>query len=257
MAGKDLQRSLASAGRIAFDLGLVFASHGVALPLVLGKEAWDQLAADFAGRQFSWVEAERLKTAIPHAAEEAQRRLDQGQKPNSIWREPVGTSGRTKGEQLLENGLLAAAEAQDDRKAEFIGYLVGGLEFLETTDFGRVTEADALQMVQVARDLTYRQYLLLALVREGVNEGDRFAGRYVPDIPMVLGPLLLELDGLYRRGLVAQGADVPVDPLQLKWLGLHVTGAGVVLYDLLKLASVDASHKDELLDAIDVALSTP
>ncbi|MCW2985506.1 MAG: hypothetical protein JWR63_3076 [Conexibacter sp.] len=257
MASRDIDRFIASSGRIAAKIGMVFASHGVALPLVFGEEIWNGLTEDLRGRQLSWVEAERLSEALPHAEREAQRRLDEGQQPTAAFRAPVGKNGRTAAAQLIECGLLAAAEAQDDRKAEFIGNLVGGIGFLGEVDFGQATEADGLQIIQVAREISYRQYVLLALVQERQNQSKRFTENYVPDIPMVLGPMLLDLDDLYRRGLIAQGSSIALHPLQIKWLDLHITGAGAVLHDLLGLHSLDATHKSDVLDSVDVALRTP
>ncbi len=201
------------------------------------------------GRTFSRAEAARLERALPAALEEVARRVDGGEGVDEDFLRGTG-SGRSNAEQVLETGILAAAETHDDRKAEYIGNLVGGVAFAGEVGFGPLRTAEALMLIAQARDLTYRQYVLLALIHEGVNRGAPY------DCPMVLGPLLMEVDGLYRQGMVAQGAELPAHPLEIRWPDLHVTDNGVVLYELMLLASLDGDHRREVLEAVDLAHRT-
>jgi hypothetical protein len=217
----------------------------------VGEEVLTTLLADLEDLRLSPVEQQRLAVALPAAFEEAQRRIDQGETVNETLGTPMKT-GRRTGEAVLEAGFLAAARAHDDRKAEFIGTLIGGVPFERRAGFGRVDTDEALHLVDLACQLSYRQMVLIGLVYEGCNRDYRDDFTW-----MVHGPVLLEAFDLHRRGVLGSEEGTPIAPVHMRWSQLFVTDVGVTLYRLMGLASLDHAHKQQVLETIDHAYKTP
>lgn len=196
-------RLTGSAGGAA--VGLVVAGPaGAAAGAVAGQWATEELIAaglEITERVLAPRAEARVGAVFRLADEEISVRLMAGDAPREDLRAEV-TPGRNQAEELMEATLLAASESFEERKLPFVAHLLASILFEPD-----LTHAQAHQLIGLARDLTYRQLLILAIfaAREPFTGSLEFRGegheQESPDEHESTSARADLLD-LFRRGLL-------------------------------------------------------
>jgi hypothetical protein len=244
MADESSGELVPAVGRVAIkSVAGFFGPLGAAAGAIV-EEVWNRQVRDLEGRQFSFAERLRVEDALRSAAAQVEQCLNEGRELNADWFVSEEGRQRASADEVLEGSILAAAATHEDRKAEFIGNLMGRAIF-----DSELSPAEILFMLQMARELSYRQLVILALVVEGAVRD-----RYDAGLSIAVGPLAIELDGVYRRGLIASPG-IALHPMQQHLHDLEPTDNGRKLYELMVLSSLDQAHKAEVIAEFDVAFA--
>jgi hypothetical protein len=177
--GADLAGALGGVGGTVVAGPLVGAAVGVAV-----KQA---VAA--VGRVLSRREEERVGAAILTIEAETRARHGRGERPrdDGFFDERGGL--RPEAEELLEGVLRLAAASYEERKVPLLAHL-----FSSVAHDDSVRNEDALYLVRLASELTYRQFVILSAFANG--DAAQRPVRYDP-----------ELDDLGERLLVGLPAE--------------------------------------------------
>ncbi|SDP58670.1 hypothetical protein SAMN05660199_04300 [Klenkia soli] len=207
------------------------------------------LADDLGGGALPQREAARAGAALAFAVEHgvSLSRRERHVRSDGFFAERAG--GRVAAREVGEGVLLAARAAADERRVRHLGYLLAEVVFSPDVD-----AALAERALLVARDLTWRQWALLAAV--GRRERSP-----LPLVPVPVDPrawstwgALEDLVGLQEAGLLDPPVAVPrpggaAQP-RLRPADLRLTRRGVLLHRLLALDFVRADDVDAALSAL-------
>lgn len=184
--GADLAGAVGGVGATVLGGPMVGAVMGVAI-----KQA---VAA--VGGLFSRREEERIGAALLTIEADAQAHQEAGEQPREDGYFNADGELRPEAEDLLEGVLRQAAASHEERKVPLLAHLFSSVAYDDS-----VRGADAMYLVRLASDLTYRQFVILSAFEKG--DSAKRAVRYDP-----------ELDDLGERllvGLPAQnGAMLPI-----------------------------------------------
>jgi hypothetical protein len=257
----DLVRGLIESGSemagaaVGGALGLIGGPPGVAAGAVggvLATRAFKRVGAELRGRLLGPRQEVRVGAAFAFAADDIRERLEQGEHERQDgWFEP-DSHGRPAAEELLEGVLLNAANAYEERKVPYLGWLYSSLAFEQ--GIGREY---ANYLIRLSDRLTYRQLAAVALL---ASEADRTPLIYV-DVARQEGdtrssePIMAELTELGQAGVIGirqddgrvaspQGTYGGGDLRSLPIAKLAPTPVGADLYRLMQL---DRIPPDDLL----------
>ncbi len=210
---KALRRALESGARLTGSVGGSVGGAGVGL--VLGGPPGALVggaAGQWAGEEFVSAGIEIIDRVLSPRAEarvglvfrladdEVSARLMTGDLPRDDLRVQV-MPGRTQAEELIEAAFIAAAETYEERKLPYIAHLLSALVFEPD-----LTHSHANQLVATARDVTYRQLLVLAvLAAREQGDGLKFLGPgHEQEDPSEAEQTSIRIDmlDLFRRGLL-------------------------------------------------------
>ena len=237
-SGSDMAGAPAGAalGLIAGPAGVIGgAAGGIAISRVLKN-----VGADLRRRLLGPREELRVGAAAAFAGEAIREILDSGQQPRNDGFFETNGEDRAPAEELLEGVLLQARDAYEEKKIPFLGMLYAQFAF-----HAEISPPQANHLIALASDLTYRQLVLMAIMK---NEGARHwlrKGDYRDDAA-ALGKLgldgqgvLTEIYDLYQRGLIS-------DARGEAWLSLpdvspedmRLQASGAVLATLMGLDNI-------------------
>jgi hypothetical protein len=252
-AGTELAGALAG-GAVGTIGGPVGIAAGAAAGVVV------QRAARAVAARLSSREAQRAGAALVLIESEVGRRRDRGEGPrdDGFFDERGGL--RPDAEELLEGVLRHAASAYEERKVPLLARL-----YSETAHDASTPAEDALFLLRVAADLTYRQFVLLGVLAHHERFADdlmrghtlRQEGAFEPD-----PALLHELDDLGDQRLVGvlQGGHVtgltegffggPGTPSSHAWGSLRLTAAGEALVRLTGADEINTGQLEAVVEAL-------
>jgi hypothetical protein len=195
----------------------------------------------------------RVGAAFAFAANEIRERLEQGERERDDGWFEADASGRPKGEELLEGVLLNAANAYEERKVPYLGWLYASLAF----DAG-IGRDYANFLMRLADRLTFRQ---LASTAFFAPEPDPTLLVYVDTVRAGRSkrrsdPIMAELTELAQAGVIGvrqedgsvvapQGTYGGGDLRSLRFLDLALTSVGNDIYRLMRL---DRIPRKDLID---------
>lgn len=203
---------------------------------------------------------QRLRTgaAYAYAADEVNARLMNGELPRD---DGFFEGERPSGEELLEGVLLQASDAYEEQKLPHLGRLYASFVFDD------IPPAYAHYLLRLSERLTYRQFVLLAVIGSGFDSGMRHEVRPsqgVVDSGMTTGAELLNLGS---NGLIAieTATGALVDAPQGVWDAsivdalrgqrIVLTTPGRDLYDRLGLDRISYDRMEEAVDDLGYDIS--
>jgi hypothetical protein len=242
--GEETTRALVETGA---DLAGALAGGGVGLiggPLgALGGAAIGVAVARTAkalGERLWGRERVRAGAALALIAEDARQHDSHGDRPRQDGFFDARDGLRPEGEELLEGVLRQAAAAWEERKVPLIAQLYSEVAYDDS-----IAPADATFLVRLAGELTWRQFVALAVfahhddhmrdLARAFGEQQEVISSVAPD-PAVL----LELNDLGDRRLIGvrdkgrvtsfgEGQIGGVAPQTVEWSRLRLTSAGELL----------------------------
>jgi len=198
----------------------------------------------------------RVGAAYAFAADAISAQLVAGYRPRTDGFFEDDPTGRSPADELLEGVLSAAADAYEERKVRFLGWLYASLAFADD-----VSRPYANLMISQAEHLRFRQLCVLAILGER-DDTTRVATAAGDDPAQELrfsDDLGLEVDELERFGLVGGGARGDtykrggatfVDAGSLSISQLNLTGPGERLFELMNLGRIAHEARLALLDEL-------
>lgn len=167
---------------------------------------------EWASRQLSRRESQRVVSALDFAAAEINRRLEMAEKPRDDGFFGEGSDGRRpSAEELLEGTLLAAQRAHEEIKVKFLGYLYADIAF-DSTLSPRV----ASYLVRLLDELSYTQLVALAVFTMNAQPPGilNLPERLLPEAGQSREQQALahEIHDLFNRALLTQVAQSPGAP---------------------------------------------
>lgn len=183
--------------------------------------------------------------AFAYAVAEINRRLDEGDilRNDDFFNEKQ--AWRSDAEEVAESVLLKAQREPEEKKIEFMGYLLASIAF--NTEIGVQM---AHQLVKIGQQLTYRQLCILRLSEVKDECGLRHKDyRDYDDIGKDLYQILYECADLYTREYIHFGGEANFHIGEHLDFGatLHrltraipsqITLQGIDLFNLMKLSSI-------------------
>jgi hypothetical protein len=238
-------------------LGLLGGPPGVAAGAVggvLATRALKRMGAEVRLRLFGPRQEIRVGAAFAFAADEIRERLESGDEIRSDgWFEGNG-SGRPEAEELLEGVLLNAANAYEERKVPYLGWLYASLVFDASVgrDYSNF-------LIRLADRLTYRELVIVALLSSEANHGHLIYldAAHGEGDARSSDPIIAELTELGQAGVIGVRQETgPVAAPQgtygggdMRSLPLAKLGPTTVGEDLHRLMRLDRIPGTELADA--------
>jgi len=198
----------------------------------------------------------RAGAACAFAADAISARLMAGQQPRTDGFFEDERPGRSPADEILEGVLCAAADAYEEGKVPFLGWLFAALAFADD-----ISRPYANLMISQAEHLRFRQLCVLAVLAER-DDAAHAASATAEDPPQQLhfdAELGLEVDELERFGLVGRGEPGAtykrggatfVDAGSLAISQLNLTRTGQRLFELMNLSEIPHKARLDLLDEL-------
>ncbi len=174
--GADLAGAVGGVGASAVAGPLVGAAVGVAI----------KQAVTAVGRLFSQREEERIGAALLTIEEDTRAHQERGEQPRDDGFFDERGDLRPEAEELLEGVLRQAAASHEERKVPLLAHL-----FSSVAHDKSVRSADAVYLLRLASELTYRQFVILSAFANG--DAARRPVRYDPELDDLGERLLLGL----------------------------------------------------------------
>lgn len=193
--GSAITGSVAGAG-----IGLVLGGPPGAIAGAAAGPAVSHVLHDFARRHLSERERVRVGAVVQYTTQFIRAGADAGRDVRNDGFFQTRGRDRPGAEEVAEGVLQAAQHEYEERKVEFLGRLLAEIVFRPEIDV-----ATANLYVRTAREISYRQLLILALLAQKaafpLPEGNYKDRGLTHDDPII--PLLHETMDLFGRRLIA------------------------------------------------------
>lgn len=232
----------ATLGMLLGGPGGAVAGAAVGPPL---SHAFRKIGAEINSRYISPREDERVASALTYAIERAEKKIEEGEEIRSDGFFEEGTDDRSSADEVVEGALIAAQREHEERKVEYIGYLIANICFDESLGG---SQSNAL--ISTAERISWRQIRILSyLLRLQEFTGqDRAAHTFdsvsVRGLESPPDDFLHEFSELQQMRLLMDleaFMDFPLDPSRYV-----VSDFGRQLYFLMELERVESSVLQEI-----------
>lgn len=193
----------------------------------------------------------RIGAALEYAAEIYTERISEGHEVRSdgFFEDPP--SGRSAAQDLAEGVLIAAQQQWEEKKVRHLGYMLGNLGFEEQID-----GLTASRSLSLARELTWRQYVLLSLIADNESTPLPDVDSFKPAVSSwTTWSTYDELNDLITSHNLLTGKAGKTDRLALatmKWHlpALRLASGGQLIHALLALDKVGEEDRNSVLDSL-------
>lgn len=202
-------------------------------------------------RQMSLRERARIGTAFKYAYDALKIRIERGENPRDDRLTIKRGNGRSDWDELIEGTLITAEKQHEERKVEFLGYMLTNIAFVPEVD-GYL----ANWVLRQAHELTWAQLVLLSIVN---------SDKELPNVDIGEGTSTWASAGIHgqladlgygARGLI--GGDARQTPrMGLRYPNANIseqklTKMGRLLVDLMWLDRVPEREQMEVLRALNL-----
>ena len=189
----------------------------------IGQEIWE--------RHLSTREKIRVGAAFAIAAADIRQRMENGESIRTDGFFDEKQTGRSDAEEVAENVLLKAQREPEEKKIQYMGYLLSSITFDP-----HINVYTAHQLVKTAEQLTYRQLCILKLsvVKDKFEMRDK-ANFNRLKIPTDLSSILDECKDLNDKEYIYFGNAVVLTRSGVNPGSMSLAGLGRDLFNLMKL----------------------
>ena len=228
---------------VSSALGLI-GPEGAAVGGIVGKGieiALSKVGQDISERHLSTREKVRIGAVLVIASEGIRQRLESGETLREDGFFDEKQSGRSDAEEVAEHVLLKAQREPEEKKIEYMGYLLESIPFEP-----QISVHMAHQLTKAAEQLTYRQLCILKLCAVKDSFGLRDNNyRERESFEKDLYEVLYECSDLYSKEYIHFGLDtITFEPNVLSKLrsvkpsGMAFQRIGDYLFNLMKLSLI-------------------
>lgn len=219
---------------------------GVAIARTL-KKVGSELKRRFLGPK----EEKRIGATFAFAGQIISAGLSAGKKLRSDGFFDINTNVNTPADEIFEGILLKARDSYEERKLQLLGILFANIAFHE-----EISPAYANQLVNIAGQLTYRQFVALSIAEEQNSEGpivQEIDFRANETAKQNLGlngiSLMTEIYELCQRGYVsAANGSAWISLVDVNPGDMRAQGTGSVLAQMMGLNTIPESDRQEFYD---------
>jgi hypothetical protein len=209
---------------------------------------------EVARRYLSHREEARIGGAFLAAATGVEERLAAGEKVRTDGFFTSSDGGRSDGDEIIEGVLLAAQREHQERKVEYLGYLLANVSFESDIDPFLANWA-----IDDARELTWAQLVLLSAV-------GRTEGPPLPDVEIGTAATSWTSWGIHRQlanlgyaqremihGTRKETDRLKLAPINMRLREQVLSPAGSLLFQLMWLDRIPEAEVREVLSALEEA----
>lgn len=221
---------------------------GAAAGATLGpplSDALRRVGAEINKRYISPREDQRVASALRYAVERAEEIMETGEEPRDDGFFGGEVDNRSTADEIIEGALIASQREHEERKIEYIGYLIANICFDYSVD-----RSNSNVLINTAENMNWRQLVVLSYL----HRMQEFAGlqdeNHIFDTNRVRGVVpppddfLKEVSELQRMRILLDleaFIDFPLD------LGKYmVSRLGEQLYSLMELERIADSELVEI-----------
>jgi hypothetical protein len=156
------------------------------------------------------------------------------------------------GEEIFEGIIISSQREFENRKLKYYGKMLANIAFRED-----VSKVDAVQLIKLAEQLTYRQYLILSLIGTSqIMKNSQFGNMpFLRDTPFATDPkgthvqyshisVYQDIYEMYKIGLLNSEGDAILELGYIVPSKLNMQGVGVRLYELMELDKLENDFSD-------------
>jgi hypothetical protein len=204
---------------------------------------------EFAHRLLGRRERIRIGATFQYASVAFQEQIDAG---NSVRTDGFfsGEKGRSAADEAIEGVLIVAQREHEERKVEYLGYLLANLAFEQQVDRSLANWA-----IKMAEELTWAQLVLLAMVgAEDVKLPEIEIGKGSPNWNSFgIHEQLADL-GYARREMIYGKPDktprLGLSKVNLSLSDQKLARGGVLMHELMWLNRIPGSDRAEILKSL-------
>ena len=237
--GAELLGSGAGAATGAAIGGLIAGPGGAVIGAIGGKGieiALSKVGQEIAERQLGTREKVRVGAVLAIAAADIHQRKETGESLREDGFFDEKPTGRSDAEEVAESVLLKVQREPEEKKIEYIGYLISSIAFDSEIDVHM-----AYQLIKTADQLTYRQLCILKIcvVKDNFGLRDKdYVGLGQSTVTKALHSLLTECRDLCDNEYIdVKGASV-IFPVDIVPKHMYIKELGSDLFHLLKLSLI-------------------
>lgn len=215
-----------------------------------------EIANEFDTRKLSDLEVGRVAEVMGYAIDYINLKLKEGKiiRNDNFFEDDM--KDRTDGEEIFEGVIVAAQREYENKKLKYYGKLLSNISFRED-----VSKDQAIQLIQIAQRLSYRQYILIMIIAHS-----QFMKNSNEKLPYLDNNALMkkkstsyndvsvyqDIYELYRMGILNGGGDVILEMGYIIPSKLGIQGVGVRLFELMELDKISVKVSEDFKDYLDI-----
>ena len=215
-----------------------------------------EIANEFDTRKLSDLEVGRVAEVMGYAIDDINLKLKEGKiiRNDNFFEDDI--KDRTDGEEIFEGVIVAAQREYENKKLKYYGKLLSNISFRED-----VSKDQAVQLIQIAQRLSYRQYILIMIIAHS-----QFIKNSNEKLPYLDNNALMkkkstsyndisvyqDIYELYRMGILNGGGDIILEMGYIIPSKLGIQGVGVRLFELMELDKVSVEVSEDFEDYLDI-----
>jgi hypothetical protein len=215
-----------------------------------------EIANEFDTRKLSDLEVGRVAEVMGYAIDDINLKLKEGKiiRNDNFFEDDI--KDRTDGEEIFEGVIVAAQREYENKKLKYYGKLLSNISFRKD-----VSKDQAVQLIQIAQRLSYRQYILIMIIAHS-----QFIKNSNEKLPYLDNNALMkkkstnyndisvyqDIYELYRMGILNGGGDIILEMGYIIPSKLGIQGVGVRLFELMELDKVSVEVSEDFKDYLDI-----
>jgi len=257
IVSQDREAKEATARFLTAGADITGAAYGAAAGGMLGGPVGAGLGAtiggllgaavkEFAHRVLSWREEVRVGATLHYVTQACNERLEAGDELRTDGFFDLSDKGRSRADEITEGVLIAAQRQHEERKIEFLGYLLANIAFESQVDAHLASWS-----VKIANELTWAQYCILAIVGGSGDVSFPVFHRHDKAPNWSSFGINEQILSLAQREII--GAEPPKNPvLGLPYPNLNpgdqrLRGSGRLLHDLMWLDRIPDAYRANIV----------
>lgn len=244
---KNIIESLAG-GATSYVLTDPTGISGEGIKLVLDKLI-TKFVNDLDTRKLSELEVIRIGEAFTYSIDEISKNLKEGKQLRSDGFFDKNINDSSDAQEIFEGIIVVSQREYENKKLQYLGKLLANIGFDNS-----ITKQESVQLIELASRLSYRQYIIIAIIvqsqlmRDHCNSLPFLSNTMFKDSDMNYEKISIFQDifELYRIGLVNGNGKVILEMGYIVPSELNVQGVGVKLYQLMKLNELSKEAEDFL-----------
>lgn len=164
------------------------------------------------------------------------------------------------GEEIFEGIIISSQREFENKKLKYYGKMLANIAFRED-----ISKVDAVQLIKLAEQLSYRQYLILSVIGTSQSMKNSQFGHmpFLKDTPFATDPkgthvqyshisVYQDIYEMYKIGLLNGSGNVILELGYIVPSKLNIQGVGIRLYELMELAALgeDFSDIEDILNVL-------
>ncbi len=203
-----------------------------------------KLVEDLDKRKLSESEKQRVIDVFEYAINDIVEKLDEGKVIRDDGFFSRNVDDESDAEEIFEGIIIGAQREYENKKLKYYGKLLSNISFCT-----EVSKENVIQLMNLANKLTYRQYILLAIIYTSHQIDNRIhflTNKMLKDQNKTFEQIAIYQDifELYRIGLINGNGSVILELGYIAPSELRIQGVGVKLYEYMELWDIALNNNE-------------